>query len=216
MKKKIISLAILILLIGCTSPEIKKLKKVEIKEYQGEKLGSITDFRENSISGPQYINISKYKLNITGLVENQTEYTYQEVLTKPKYNKVTTIYCVEGWDVTILWEGILLKDIFNDTKIKPEANTVIFYAEDGYTSSLPLDYIIKNDIMIAYKMNDIVLPPEKGYPFQLVAEDKWGYKWVKWIKKIELHDNPHHRGYWEQRGYNNNASIEGSKFKEIK
>jgi len=45
-----------------------------------------------------------------------------------------------------------------------------------------LDYIIDNDIIIAYKMNEIALPPERGFPFQLVAEHKWGYKWIKWIR----------------------------------
>ena len=51
--------------------------------------------------------------------------------------------------------------------------------------------------MVARNMK-IVQP---GYPFQLVAEDKWGYKWIKWIVKIELTDDPSYRGYWEQRGY---------------
>ncbi|MCU0631124.1 MAG: molybdopterin-dependent oxidoreductase, partial [Methanoregulaceae archaeon] len=50
-------------------------------------------------------------------------------------------------------------------------------------------------------MNNVTLPEDRGYPFQLVAEDKWGYKWIKWVTKIELSDNPSYRGYWEQRGY---------------
>ncbi len=83
----------------------------------------------------------------------------------------------------------------------PEANTVIFYAYDGYSTSLPLDYIEKNDILLAYEMNNVTLPEDRGYPFQLVAEDKWGYKWIKWVTKIELSNDPSYRGYWEQRGY---------------
>ena len=53
---------------------------VEVTEYQGERLSSISEFRENSIKGPQTINVTDYRLSITGLVENQTEYTYSEVL----------------------------------------------------------------------------------------------------------------------------------------
>jgi len=49
-----------------------------------------------------------------------------------------------------------------------------------------LDYIIDNDIIIAYKMNEIALPPERGFPFQLVAEHKWGYKWIKWITEVDI------------------------------
>lgn len=47
--------------------------------------------------------------------------------------------------------------------VNPEANTVIFHAYDGYTTSLPLDYIIDNNIMLAYKMNDVTLLPERGF-----------------------------------------------------
>lgn len=84
---------------------------------------------------------------------------------------------------------------------------VIFYAYDGYSTSLPLDYIINNKIMIAYEMNNVTLPPERGFPFQLVAESKWGYKWIKWITEIELSDNEDYRGYWESRGYPNDADL---------
>jgi DMSO/TMAO reductase YedYZ molybdopterin-dependent catalytic subunit len=114
---------------------------------------------------------------------------------------------VEGWDVTILWEGVLLKDLFNETGIKPETNTVIFYAYDGYSTSLPLDFILKNNILLAYKMNGYTLLPERGFPFQLVAESKLGYKWIKWVTAIELSSNESYKGYWESRGYSNEADI---------
>jgi len=197
-------------LFGCASnsnDNINSLAEVEINEYKGEKLGSIKDFRENSIKGPQNVDIKTYRLKVDGLVAKPASYTYDEVLANPKYTKVVTLYCVEGWDVTILWEGVLLKDIFDKSKVKTQANTVIFHSVDGYTTSLPLKTILDKDIIIAYKMNDIVLPPERGYPFQLVAEDKLGYKWAKWISRIELSDNADYKGYWEQRGYGNDADV---------
>jgi DMSO/TMAO reductase YedYZ molybdopterin-dependent catalytic subunit len=84
---------------------------------------------------------------------------------------------------------------------------VIFYAQDGYSTSLPLSYIINNNILIAYKMNGLVLPPERGFPFQLVAESKYGYKWIKWITKIEVSNDSSYLGYWESRGFSNNADL---------
>ena len=66
--------------------------------------------------------------------------------------------------------------------------------------------------MLAYMVNEVVLPAERGFPFQLVAEEKWGYKWVKWITKIELSNDPNFRGYWEQRGYNNIGDLDDSIF----
>jgi len=180
----------------------------EIREYEGQDLSSIGDFRENSIKGPQYINASTYRLTITGLVNKTLEYTYDDVINGfQKYQKVVTLHCVEGWSVTILWEGFLLKDLLNEAGIDPNATVVIFRAYDGYSTSHPLDYLLNNDILIAYKMNDLVLPPERGFPFQLVAESKYSYKWIKWITEIELSDDASYRGYWESRGFSNDANL---------
>jgi DMSO/TMAO reductase YedYZ molybdopterin-dependent catalytic subunit len=180
----------------------------EIREYEGQDLSSIDDFIENSIKGPQHVNASTYCLTITGLVNKTVEYTYDEAISKfQKYKKVVTLHCVAGWSVTILWEGFLVNDLLQEAGIDPRTQVVIFRAYDGYSTSLPLDYIVSNDILLAYKMNDVVLPPERGYPFELVAESKYGYKWIKWITEIELSDNVNYRGYWESRGYPNNADV---------
>ena len=202
---------VLVLASGCVQQPIP-LEGTEITEYEGERLGSIQDFRENSILGPQYINIDNYTLEISGLVEEPRNYTYQEALDRETYSKAVTVHCVEGWSVRILWEGILIEDLIDGAGAKPEANTVIFHAYDGYTSSLPLDYIRDRDILLAYKMNGLVLPPERGFPFQVVAEDKYRIKWVKWVTGIELSDNPDYQGFWESRGYSNEADVGGPVF----
>ena len=185
--------------------EVVRLGAAEIREYRGKRLSSINDFRENSIKGPQYIDIEDYSLRIIGLVKNPKTYSYQEVIDHQNYEKPVTLHCVEGWSATILWQGILVRELIEETEHLPGANTVIFRAYDGYSTSLPLDYIFSNNIIIAHKMNNITLPSDRGYPFQLVAENKWGYKWIKWITEIELSDNPNYRGYWESRGYSNDA-----------
>ena len=197
--------------IGCDDTEI--LAPNEIREYEGVDLSSISAFRENSIKGPQEIDVESYMLGITGLVANPTSYTYDEVLNQYQhYKKVVTLDCVEGWSVTILWEGLLVRDLLAEAEPLADAEVVIFHAYDGYTTSLPLDYIMDNDILMAYKMNDVVLPPERGFPFQLVAESKWGYKWIKWITEIELSNDANYRGYWESRGYSNSADLDESFF----
>jgi DMSO/TMAO reductase YedYZ molybdopterin-dependent catalytic subunit len=193
---------------GCIGQQTIQLDGVEIREYQGEKLSSVNDFRENSIKGPQYVNISTYRLKITGLVGTQKNYTYDEVISIfQQYKKVVTLDCVEGWSVKILWDGILVKDILNTVQPDPAATTIIFKAVDGYTTSFPLNYTTENDILLAYRMNNVTLPPERGFPFQLVAESKWGYKWIKWVTEIELSDNMNYKGYWESRGYSNSGDL---------
>lgn len=203
-----------LVLAACTGPAAKPavtdLTAAEITEYQGEDLSSVNDFRENSISGVQNVSLEGYRLTIDGEVETPLALTYDEVLAKPAFRKVITLHCVEGWDATILWEGARIMDLLDQASVKPGAVMVIFHAADGYTSSLPLAYIRDHDILLAYKMNDILVPAARGFPFVVAAESKWGYKWVKWVTRIELSTDPNYKGFWEQRGYNNNGDQSGS------
>ncbi|MCF7835772.1 MAG: molybdopterin-dependent oxidoreductase [Candidatus Marinimicrobia bacterium] len=221
LEKKIILLFVAIVLIiagwAWALEEIKfdnsitALDFVEIREYEGEDLSSVTDFVENSITGVQEINTKDYRLKINGLVNNPKEFTYDEVLNNHQhYKKVVTLNCVEGWDSTVLWEGVLVKDLINEAGVSSGAKTVIFHANDGYTTSFPIEYILDNDIIIAYNMNGGALIPERGFPFALVAESKWGYKWIRWITKIELSDDADYEGFWEKRGYSNDGDLDKS------
>jgi DMSO/TMAO reductase YedYZ molybdopterin-dependent catalytic subunit len=201
----------MVLIGGCVSCGTGggELTPVEIREYEGEDLSSINSFRENSIKGPQYVDITDYRLKITGLVASPQSYTYDEVLENHQhYKKVVTLDCVEGWSVTILWEGVLIEDLLEKSGPLANAKVVIFHAYDGYTTSMPLDYVLGNNIIMAFKMNEVTIPPERGFPFQLVAESKWGYKWIKWITEIELSDDESYRGFWESRGYSNSGDLD--------
>ena len=191
-------------------PSLKELEKVEIKEYKGKELDAMADVKDVSIKGPQYVDKDTYRLEVFGLVNNPKNFTYEEVIELQKYSKVVDINCVLGWDATVLWEGILLSDLFEEVQPTKEVNTVIFYAADDYTTSLPLDQIIDNNLLMADKINNVTLIPERGFPFQLVAESKLGYKWIKWITKIELSDDEDYKGYWESRGYSNKADLDGT------
>ena len=113
MRRRVIILILILITVSLTfiwaeyqKTQTVKLDAVEVREYQGQKLSSVNDFRENSIKGPQFINTSNYHLEVTGLVENPRNYTYQDLINRQNYEKVVTLHCVEGWDVTILWQGI--------------------------------------------------------------------------------------------------------------
>lgn len=179
----------------------------EIREYEGVKLSSITGFRENSIKGPQKVDTSDYRLEVTGLVDTPLSYTYAEVIERFKsYKRVLLMKCVEGWSLNLLWEGIRLNDLLDDAGIREDARIVIFHSTDGYTTSLPLFYVQDKDLLLAFKINEVVLPPKQGFPFMLAAEGKWGYKWARWVERIELSADSTYKGFWESRGYSNDAS----------
>lgn len=188
--------------------------EVEAKEYLGTRLTPINAQNNNAIKGTQYINKDTYRLTVDGLVDHPLSLSYADLLKYPQISKLMPLNCVEGWNFTAKWTGPALTAIFNDAGVKPEAKIAIFDTTDdpsGFTS-LELSYIDSRNIIIGLKDNDITLPPDRGFPFQVVAESKFGYKWAKWVTRIELSSDTSFRGYWESRGYNNNADIGGPQF----
>ncbi len=83
---------------------------------------------------------------------------------------------------------------------------------DGYSTALPYEDVARLDLMLASKINGKVLDATRGFPFQLVAESKLGYKWIKWVNRIELSDEPY-LGFWERRGYSDEADVPDDRLK---
>lgn len=223
MKKLLIFPLLLLFLMGCAAPSStaspgtspdgvssateSRYREGEVREYKGARLDPAIGPSDNSISGIQHVDISKYSLQIDGLVDKPVTLKYDDVKALTSYEQKITLNCVEGWQATVLWKGSLLKDIMGLAGVKDTANTVIFHAVDGYTTSLPLETVIDRGMILAYDANGLPLPPEMGYPFIVVAVDKLGYKWCRWVDQIWLSDDPNYRGYWEQNGYDNGAEV---------
>jgi DMSO/TMAO reductase YedYZ molybdopterin-dependent catalytic subunit len=186
---------------------------VEATEFMGTQLTSINGQMNNGIQGTINIDRATYRLVVDGLVSNPLSLSYDDLLAYPQISKLMDLNCVGGWNFTAKWTGPALNAIFTDAKVNPEAKIAIFYTPEGPHgfTSLDLSYIQEKNIIIALKDNDITLPPERGFPFQVVAESKYGYKWVKWVIRIELSSDTTFRGYWESGGFNNNADVGGPK-----
>jgi DMSO/TMAO reductase YedYZ molybdopterin-dependent catalytic subunit len=188
--------------------------EIEATEYLGRKLTPIKDQRNNALKGVQQINKETYRLTVDGLVDKPLSLSYADLLAYPQISRLNELDCVEGWSFVAKWSGPGLAAIFADAGTKPEARIAIFYSSDvpeGY-SSLYLDYIKEKNTIIAMRLNDLTLPPDRGFPFQVMAESKYGYKWAKWVVRIELSSNTSFRGYWESVGYSNNADVGGPGF----
>lgn len=188
-------------------PTMERYVTNEIKEYKGVRLDPAIGPKDNSIKGIQNVPIEGYTLKLNGLVNQEVAISYEEVLKMTPVEKLITLHCVEGWDATVLWKGVRIKSLMDLAIAKPNANTVIFHCYDGYTTSMPLNTILERDMILAYSSNEVALPASLGFPFIVVAEDKLGYKWARWVTQIELSDNNSFKGYWENYGYDNNAEI---------
>ena len=178
----------------------------EIREYDGLVLDTYFRTYDNSIKGPQAVDTESYRLEIDGLVETPRSLTYEEVLAHERVTRVVTLYCVEGWKERLLFEGVRLPDVLALARPKAGVTTIVFRAVDGYSTSLAYEDVERLDLMLASKINGRLLDETRGFPFQLVARSKLGYKWIKWLNRIELSDKPF-AGFWEERGYSNEAGV---------
>jgi len=186
-------------------------EEIEATEFQGVALTPISRQGNAALSDIPAIDRDSYVLTIDGLVEEPLSLSYADLQAYEQESWLMDLNCVEGWSFTAKWTGPSLSAILDDAGVEPEALIAIFYTADiatGYTS-LDLSYIRDNGILLALKLNDVTLPPDRGFPLQVVAKSKLGYKWAKWVTRIELSSDTSFRGYWESRGYSNDADVSG-------
>ena len=151
------------------------------------------------------IELNDWRLNVTGLVENPREYTWEEFMGLPQVESVSDFHCVETWSVKDQkWMGVKFHTIAEAAKPMKKARYALLEAFDTYTTSLPLSELMGDDILLAYRLNDEPLPQPLGGPLRLVVPHKYGYKSIMWLHKIVFSERDK-LGYWERGAYHNNA-----------
>ncbi|MGB9301095.1 MAG: sulfite oxidase-like oxidoreductase [Anaerolineae bacterium] len=146
-----------------------------------------------------------WDLRVFGLVEDPVTMSYDQLLELPATRIVADIHCVTGWSkLDTIWEGVLFRDLMKMVEVKPNAMFVMVHCEQGFTTNVPLDVLMDGDVLLAYRYNDLPLPPEHGYPLRLVVPKKYFWKSAKWVRGLEMMAQDR-LGFWEVRGYHNDA-----------
>jgi DMSO/TMAO reductase YedYZ molybdopterin-dependent catalytic subunit len=151
---------------------------------------------------------SSWRLRIDGLVENPLEITFDDLLALPHAEQVSDFHCVTGWSVeSVHWKGVRFADLLERAAPLPAARALNFVsAEEPYTDSLEIEQALLPDVMLAYSMDGRPLTRPHGAPARLVIPEMYGYKGVKWVRRIEVTAD-YVPGYWERRGYDSDAWI---------
>lgn len=159
-------------------------------------------------SGYPKFDPATYRLRIDGMVSKPITLTMDEVLRQPAVTETRFYKCVTGWSVpNCVWTGIRLSHLLDLVGASSAAHAVKFYSFDGvYTESLTIAQARMPDVLLAYKLQDKPLAQAQGAPVRLVVPGMYGYKYAKWVNRIELIPAPI-SGYWEQNGYDRDAYI---------
>ncbi|VVB89580.1 Sulfoxide reductase catalytic subunit YedY [uncultured archaeon] len=180
--------------LGIIIAGISLLKKAGIK--------TINSFRIRSVEQTPSFDPETWKLTVEGLVNTPFILSYDELLQLESEEQVSDFHCVEGWSVdNVKWKGVRLKTIFDRAGLKPDAAFATFHSgSDIYSDSLSIQEALEPYVMLAYMMNDEMLPEDQGRPLRLVMPRMFGYKNVKWVNRITL-VREQETGYWENLGY---------------
>jgi DMSO/TMAO reductase YedYZ molybdopterin-dependent catalytic subunit len=154
------------------------------------------------------IDLATYKLKVSGLVEKPLSLSFDEIKAVQAEERLVELPCVEGWTEKALWKGSRLSDVLEKAGLQKDAETVVFSSPGGYTTSLTVKDIKDTDPLLAYEVNGGELPADRGFPLRLVVPDRLGYKWIKWVTEINVYKGDY-EGYWESRGYSNDADARG-------
>ncbi|UCE29192.1 MAG: sulfite oxidase-like oxidoreductase [Candidatus Bathyarchaeota archaeon] len=142
---------------------------------------------------------------VEGLVKNPVRLMYAEFLKLPKVMSISDFHCVTGWSkLDNKWEGVTFKVISDLVEPLKEARYVTIVAEGDYTTSLPIQDLLDDDVLLAHRLDDKPLEPKHGGPLRLVVPKKYAYKSAKWVRKLRF-TKEQNLGYWEKRGYSNTA-----------
>ena len=146
-----------------------------------------------------------WSFRLFGLTEEPVELTYKQFMSLPKAAMTADFHCVTQWSrLDNMWEGVSIHEVMKLVQLKPEAKFVMAHCDGGYTTNLPLDVLLDDDVLLAYRHDGVDLTPEHGWPLRLLVPKRYGWKSAKWIRGLEFmaKDRP---GFWETHGYHNDA-----------
>jgi DMSO/TMAO reductase YedYZ molybdopterin-dependent catalytic subunit len=147
----------------------------------------------------------RWSLRLDGAVEAPLSLDWAAFQALPQQEDVSDFHCVTTWSLMdVPWRGVSFATLAALARPLPQATHVMTYGADGYTTNLPLEEALKDDVLLVHTAFGKPLGGEHGGPVRMITPQLYAWKGAKWIVRIELltADRP---GFWEERGYSNTA-----------
>jgi sulfane dehydrogenase subunit SoxC len=159
------------------------------------------------------IDPANHRLMIHGLVDKPLVFTMEDIKRMPRQNRIHFLECAansgmewrgaqlngcqftHGMVHNVMYTGVPLKVLLAEAGVKANAKWLMLEGADssGMNRSLPIEKAL-DDVLIAFAMNGEALRPEQGYPLRAVIPGWEGNLWVKWLRRLEVGDQP-----WQAR-----------------
>ena len=180
---------------GKTNQDIRvPAGQTEVKNFPILDLGILPD-----------INKYNWQLRIYGLVANELNLDWDAFQALPQTSDVSDFHCVTRWTrLDMDWVGVKAQELLMMAEPLENAHYVTLHGYDGYTTNLPLEALLDDDVLVAHSALGYPLTTAHGGPVRMIVPKRYAWKGAKWLKGIELHEHDK-RGFWEVRGYHNDA-----------
>lgn len=157
---------------------------------------------------PRDVDRSRYELEVDGLVTGApVHFSFAELEQMPFTTVNARLTSVSGWSVRVDWQGVRFTDFEQQLTPDPKATHVHFESMGGYTTCVPLVHLRYEKVLLCYKVGGEYLEAEYGAPLRMFIPHLWGYKSIKGLKRVVFTDR-YIPGFWETRGYTDDAEIE--------
>lgn len=151
------------------------------------------------------IPLDRWSLRVDGAVEAPVTLDWEGFLRLPQVEDVSDFHCVTTWSLMdSRWKGVQFGTLAALVRPDPRATHVMVYGYDGYTTNLPLEEALKEDVLLVHTWEGRPLPVEHGGPVRMITPQLYAWKGAKWVSRIELLLEDR-KGFWEVRGYSNTA-----------
>ncbi|MGY5766109.1 molybdopterin-dependent oxidoreductase [Brachybacterium sp. DNPG3] len=160
------------------------------------------------------VDTEDWSLHIDGLVEQELELSFAELLEESMIETRVTLTCVSntvGGDLAgnATWIGVPVRTLLARAGVAADADMVLSRSVDGFTASTPLEALTDDrDAILAVAMNGEALPREHGYPVRMVVPGLYGYvSATKWVERLTVTRFADDTAYWTDRGWSERGPI---------
>jgi len=146
-----------------------------------------------------------WTLSLDGLVANNTALTWEKFNALPQVEDTSDFHCVTTWSkYDCRWGGVAFTTLYELAQPASEAKFVYFTSYDGYSTNVPLEQCLDDDVLIATSFDGKPVTREHGGPARVIIPKLYAWKGAKFVKNITFLDQDK-LGFWEIRGYSNTA-----------
>lgn len=151
------------------------------------------------------ITRESFQLRLYGACKNECRLTWSDLQALEQAEDVSDFHCVTGWSkMDIQWRGVRAATLLTLAEPDDNARFVVCHGADGYTTNLPFEELVKDDVLVVHSADGEPLAPQHGGPVRMITPQLYAWKGAKWICAIEVLCEDR-LGFWERNGYSNTA-----------